>query len=166
MFCEHTTKAALLFTVAFSFLLSGCAGNSAAPSSSQQRSSDIPIKFPSDFPVPLYPGAKLILVNKIDIPSGASQINVCERTKDSTANVISFYAGKLNASGWEIGRTTQTETEKYHPGLDAIKGSEMLNVAIDTGDSNADGTNVRLTRVISTGSPEQVHELWKLGQSR
>jgi hypothetical protein len=93
-------------------------------------------EYPSDFPVPQYPGSKIstnmAVTSSAVNPGGASgQKIIMLNTKDGSSQVVQFYKEKLTAGGWTIDSTVdQAGVSGY---IGASKGSSKLNVAVIPG---------------------------------
>ncbi|MCC6978966.1 MAG: hypothetical protein IT343_11640 [Candidatus Melainabacteria bacterium] len=92
--------------------------------------------YPSDFPVPQYPGSKIstnmAVSSTADNAGGTSgQKIIMLNTTDGSAQVVQFYKEKLKADGWTIDTTVDQPGVSGYIG--ASKGSSKLNVAVIPG---------------------------------
>lgn len=93
-------------------------------------------EYPSDFPVPQYPGSKIstnmAVTSTAASPGvGSGQKIIMMNTADGSSQVIQFYKEKLTAGGWTIDSAVdQAGVSGY---LGASKGSSKLNVAVIPG---------------------------------
>jgi hypothetical protein len=102
-------------------------GSIQSGNSSESQTSKISKEIPSDFPLPVYPGAKVIRVDKDTLGSGGLQTHVLtqiEPIKDSPETIIVFYTQKLQSNGWAM----DLQTEGI---VCARKGNEIIKVLAD-----------------------------------
>jgi hypothetical protein len=130
---EHRMKQ-LMIVLSLMLVLSGCTAT--APTTGETTQSDerpkVSSAFPSDFPVPLYPGAKVISVDKMKLPSGLYQMAIntqVEPIKDAPSIIGTFYTQKLQSAGWQIQQQpsgVQSEDAAY---VAANKGDELIQIS-------------------------------------
>jgi len=102
-------------------------------------------EYPSDFPLPQYPGSKIstnmALTSTAANPAGSSDQKILMlTTTDGSSQVIQFYKEKLTSSGWKIDTTVdQAGVSAY---IGASKNSSKLNVAVIPGTPD---TSISLT---------------------
>jgi len=122
-------------------------GSIQSGNSSESQTSKISKEIPSDFPLPVYPGAKVIRVDKDTLGSGGLQTHVLtqiEPIKDSPETIIVFYTQKLQSNGWAM------EQQEAEWGLSARKGNKTLQVFADNHHDLP--TDVPLTEIIESAS--------------
>ena len=122
-------------------------GSIQSGNSSESQTSKISKEIPSDFPLPVYPGAKIVRVDKNTLDSGALQTRVSttiEPIKDSLETINSFYTQRLQSNGWAM------EQQEAEWGLSARKGNKTLQVFADNHHDLR--TDVDLTEIIESAS--------------
>lgn len=128
-----------IVAICLGLVVSGCSAgtdNRPGPEKTEKagdnkRTQDLAKQIPADFPLALYPGAKVINISKDNLPTGTIQTNVyteVEPIGDSLPTIGTYYAEKLKAAGWKIDeRDQQLQTNDFYQVI-ARKGNDVVQI--------------------------------------
>lgn len=95
--------------------------------------------YPSDLPVPQYPGSEMVVTAVDTDAKAASKSMAMLKSMDDQEKIISFYKEKLTAGGWTIDNSMTGQMAF----VSAKKGEQTINISIISGGN--DGSTISIS---------------------